>query len=257
MNQTPPPEFYTNPTPPPVQPTPIQVDWKLPARVPWVTYIMMGLCIVVYLIQVATTNLLGYDVPMLLGAKINDAIIAGEYWRLFTPMWLHGSVLHIFFNMYALYYFGRGLEQHYGHERFMWLYMISGFAGNVVSFLFTTAASVGASTVIFGLAAAQMVFIYQNRALFGPRGRAMLINTLMIVGINLLIGLTPGIDNWGHVGGLMGGLAFAWLGGPLWQTSRDMNTIQVRDGRTITQARIIGVFVFLVFVLVAGIKIFH
>lgn len=257
MNQTPPPDYYSNPTPPPVQPVPIQVDWKLPARIPWVTYIMMGICVLVYLVQVATTNLLGYDLPMLLGAKINDAIIAGEYWRLFTPMWLHGSVLHIFFNMYALYYFGRGLEQHYGHERFIWLYTISGFAGNVVSFLFTISASVGASTVIFGLAAAQMVFIYQNRALFGPRGRAMLINTLMIVGINLLIGLTPGIDNWGHVGGLMGGLAFAWLGGPLWQTTRELNTIQVRDSRSIRQARIVGLFVFIVFLIVAGIKILH
>jgi rhomboid protease GluP len=88
-------------------------------------------------------------------------------WRLFTPLLLHGSIAHIGFNMYALFIIGPGLERYYGHLRFLVLYLLAGFAGNVFSFLFTPALSVGASTAIFGLVAAQGVFLYRHRQLFG------------------------------------------------------------------------------------------
>jgi rhomboid protease GluP len=73
----------------------------------------------------------------------------------------------------------------------------------------------GASTAIFGLLGAQGVFIYQNRALFGNQTRQALQGIILVAVINLFIGLSPGIDNWGHVGGLVAGLIFAWLGGPV------------------------------------------
>ncbi len=81
------------------------------------TYFMIVSCVLVYIVQRATEMTMGLDLPALYGMKINEAILAGQYWRLFTPMWLHGSITHIFFNMYALYTFGRGLEQQYGHLR--------------------------------------------------------------------------------------------------------------------------------------------
>jgi len=114
------------------------------------------------------------DVAAILGEKVNDLIRAGQLWRLITPVFLHDSslpygLLHIGFNMYALFLYGRGLEGRFGHWRFTLLYFLSAYAGNVLSFLITPNPSLGASTAIFGLLAAEGIFILQNRKLLGNR----------------------------------------------------------------------------------------
>ncbi|MCZ7548329.1 MAG: rhomboid family intramembrane serine protease [Anaerolineales bacterium] len=154
----------------------------------------------------------------MLGAKSGELIRAGQVWRLITPVLLHGSLWHIGFNMYALFALGSGLERRFGHFRFLALYLLAGFAGNVLSFLFTNAVSIGASTSIFGLIAAEGVFLYQNRKLFGAEAKRAIGNVVAVAAVNLFIGFSSGgmIDNWGHIGGLFGGLIFAWFGGPLW-----------------------------------------
>jgi rhomboid protease GluP len=87
----------------------------------------------------------------------------------------------------------------------------------VISFLFSAGYSVGASTAVFGLLGAEAMFLFQNRKLFaGQFGRAIQ-NVIFIAAINLFLGLQPGIDNWGHFGGLIGGLMFTWFAGPLWE----------------------------------------
>ena len=227
MNMTQPPEY--NNAPPPPQPRPVPVS--LPATTPRVTYAILGITIIAYLIQLLTQFTLGYDLPVELGAKANAAIRAGQLWRFFTPMLLHGSILHIGFNMYALYIFGIGLERRYGHGRFLLLYILSGFAGAVFSFLFSSAYSIGASGAIFGLVSAEGIFLIQNRRLFGTRMRGALNNVIFVVAINLFLGLQPGIDNWGHVGGLMGGLIFAWFAGPHWEVHGIAPNLHVEDLR--------------------------
>jgi rhomboid protease GluP len=101
------------------------------------------------------------------------------------------------------------------------LYFLGAFSGNVFSFLLTgeQGYSVGASTAVFGLVAAEVIFFYQNRKLFGSQARQAIGNAVFIIAINLFIGLTPGIDNWGHVGGLLGGAMFAWFAGPRWEVA--------------------------------------
>ena len=116
--------------------------------------------------------------------------------------------------MYALYAIGPGLERYYGRSRYLLLYILAGFAGNVASFLISPQTSLGASTAIFGLLGAEGVFLYQNRQLFGPAAKRSLTNVIMIAAVNLMIGLSPGIDNWGHVGGLIGGIAVRLAGRP-------------------------------------------
>jgi rhomboid protease GluP len=175
----------------------------------------MGLTILIYLLQILTGFVMGgVDLPAALGMKVNALIQQGQLWRLFTPMLLHGSLLHIGFNMYALYALGPGLESFYGHRRFLLLYVLSGFAGNVFSFLFSPANSLGSSTAIFGLLGAQAVFLYQNKKLFGAGAQRALGNVILVAVLNLWIGLSPGIDNWGHLGGLVGGTLFSWFAGP-------------------------------------------
>jgi rhomboid protease GluP len=222
----PPEENYP---PPPPQPRSVAVS--LPTSIPRVTYAILGVTVVAYLVQLLTQYIYGYDLAVALGAKANDAIRAGQLWRFFTPMLLHGSILHIGFNMYALYIFGIGLERRYGHGRYLLLYILSGFAGSVFSFLFSNAYSIGASGAIFGLVSGEGIFLYQNRKLLGSQVRAALNNVIFIVAINLFLGLQPGIDNWGHLGGLMGGLIFAWFAGPHWEVQGISPNLQVVDLR--------------------------
>lgn len=212
MNQGP---QYSSPYPPQAA-EPQQVMVQQPQGRPMITYTLLAITVLVYVLQMATENfLLGTDLPALYGMKINELIVEGQFWRLITPVFLHGSILHIAFNMYALLIFGPGLERFYGHWRYLALYFVSGFAGNVFSFLFSSAPSLGSSTAIFGLLAAEGVFLYQNRKLFGKGAQRALINLVTIALVNLFIGLSPGIDNWGHIGGLVGGALFAWFAGPL------------------------------------------
>lgn len=187
-----------------------------PGPPPLVTYTLLGATIFVFLLQSISQLLFGgVDFPAALGLKLNDAILEGEVWRLLTPLLLHGSIIHIGFNMYILYKWGPEIERVYGRQRYLMLYLLSGFSGNVMSFLFTPAPSLGASTAIFGLLGAQAVFFYHNRRLFGQYAQRAVTELALLAGINLLIGLSPMIDNWGHVGGLLGGTLFAWFAGPL------------------------------------------
>lgn len=207
---------------PPVQPAPVRVS--LPASMPYATYTIVAVTSLMYLFQLGSVAMFGYasaasqlDWLEAYGARINDLIRAGELWRFLTPVLLHASVPHILFNMYALIAFGAGLERHFGHWRFLILYLLAGFTGNVLSFLLSSGYSVGASTAIFGLVGAEGIFLVQNRGLFGAQFGRAIGNVVFIVAVNLFLGLTPGIDNWGHVGGLLGGLVFTWFAGPVWE----------------------------------------
>ena len=248
------PEGQSYPTT--AQEKPSMVRIPVPTVKPVVTYTVLGLTILVYMLQVGTQTLLGNDIPATLGLKANDLILKGELWRLITPVLLHGSLMHILVNMYALNIFGPSLERHFGHLRFLILYLLSGFAGNVVSFVFSPAYSLGSSTAIFGLLGAEGVFLYQNRQLFGSNAQRALVNIITIGLINLVIGLSPGIDNWGHVGGLLGGVSFCWLGGPLLKVEGIYPALKISDSREPGDMWRAAMAVGLAFVLIAAAAIF-
>ena len=237
------PNSETPGNPPPSRP----VSVRMPAKQIWVTYSLMTVTIAVFIGQMVTGTSNGWDLFSLWGAKINGAILAGQFWRLLTPMFLHGSLQHILFNMYALYSLGRNLEPAYGHKRFLLLYILGGFAGNVVSFMLTPSPSLGASTAIFGLLGAEGILWYQNRQLFGNASQRVIGNIVLIAGVNLFIGLSPGIDNWGHIGGLLGGLIFAWFAGPRLTVQGyypSLYLVDVRENREIILGAILVVGLF-------------
>jgi len=227
-----------NETPtPPIAPRPAPVRVGIPSVRPYLTYSILAFTIFIYLLQLAGVYLLGGDIVAALGLKSNALIRASQVWRLLTPVFLHDSsfpygLLHIGFNMYAMVIYGRGLEARFGHARFALLYFLSGFAGNVLSFLMTPSSSLGASTAVFGLFAAEGMFILQNRRLLGNRaGRAMM-NILYFVALNLFIGFSgTGIDNFGHLGGLLGGALFTWFGGPRWKLEGLYPSVRLVDER--------------------------
>ncbi len=264
--QDPPPGPPDPRFPPPPQPSgrpgtaegparPSAASIRTAALTPWVTYTLLALSIGVYIAQMLSVFVFRIDWPAEFGLKINQAIAQGQLWRLITPMFLHGSILHIAFNMYALYIFGPSLERYFGHGRFLALYAISGFAGNVASLMFSEANSLGSSTAIFGLLGAQGVFVYQNRELLGQGARRALNNIISIAAINLIIGLSPQIDNWGHIGGLVGGTLFTWFAGPIMRIKGAFPELSLSDERETGDIVRAGVWVTLLFAFLAAVTI--
>lgn len=173
---------------------------------PYVTYALLGLNIAAYILMTIVGMIFGWDLNeqlFVLGAKVNVLIAHGQYWRLFTAMFLHVGLIHLFFNSYALYIYGPIVEKLYGKARFALIYIISGLFGSLFSYLLSSNAAAGASGAIFGLMGSLLYFRQRRKdtfkRIFGPQ-------LIIIILINLFYGsMQPGIDNWGHIGGLVGG----------------------------------------------------
>ena len=220
-------------TPPP-EPSrvPRMVSVALPNYKPTATMIVLAVTMALYLVQAlsqATFN--GTDLLFSFGGKVNTLIEQGQIWRLITPVFLHGSLPHVLLNMYALFILGRVLESVYGHGRFLLLYFISAFTGNVASFILSAYPSLGASTAIFGLIGAEAIFVIRNKRFYGSRYQSTLANIGVIIVLNLAIGFMPGtsIDDWGHIGGLLGGTLFAFLAGPQWEVTGGAPAVTIVD----------------------------
>jgi rhomboid protease GluP len=186
-----------------------------------VTYGLIAVTALIFLCQLIGQFARGFDLVGLLGAKDNAAIAAGQLWRLVTPVFIHGGLVHFFVNMYSLYAIGPVIERFFGAGRTLTLYLLSGIAGVVLSLSFSPYPSVGASGAIFGLLGSLGAFLYVNRSTFGPAGRLQLRQIILVAVLNLGLGLSPGIDNWGHLGGLLFGVVLAWFIGPNLQVVRD------------------------------------
>ena len=192
-----------------------------------VTYGLIAATALVFLGQLIGQSALGFDFVGLLGAKDNAAIAAGQLWRLVTPVFIHGGMAHFFINMYSLYAIGPVVERFFGAGRTLTLYLLSGIAGVVFSLSFSPYPSVGASGAIFGLLGSLGAFLYANRSTFGQAGRIQLRQIILVALLNLGLGLSPGIDNWGHLGGLLFGTGLTLFIGPDLQIVRNEYTDRV------------------------------
>lgn len=143
------------------------------------------------------------------GAKFNPLIYKGEWWRFITPVFLHIGFMHLAMNSLALYYLGITVERIFGNIRFVIIYLFAGVTGFIASFLFSPTLSAGASGAIFGCFGALLYFGVAYPKLFY---RTMGINLFVVLAINLVFGFTAsGIDNAGHLGGLVGGFLGAGI----------------------------------------------
>ncbi len=138
------------------------------------------------------------------GANIADYIKDGEIYRLLTSAFIHAGILHLLCNMYCLYIIGPQLESFFGKIKFLVIYLFSAITGNLMSMLFTSGASVGASGAIFGLFGAMLYFGYHYRVYLGNVMKSQLIPLILL---NLLFGfMVSGVDNAAHIGGMIGGV---------------------------------------------------
>lgn len=176
---------------------------------PVVTYVIIAITAAVSLLQ--ATPLDGTSVGDLL--ELNKAAVReGEYWRLLTVALVHGGLLHLLMNMFALYIVGPLAEALYGRATFVAIYLLSALGGSIASYLFVPGISVGASGAVFGLFGLVFAATFFHRPLLGRQARALTSQIGVLIAINLVIGFGIGgfrIDNAAHIGGLLVG---AWLG---------------------------------------------
>ena len=104
---------------------------------PSATYFLIIINIIVYLLMTVAGGSENTNVLVFFGAKVNQLIGQGEWWRLFTPMFIHIGLQHIVLNMVTLYFIGLQIEAVFGKWRFVILYLISGLGGNIASFVFS------------------------------------------------------------------------------------------------------------------------
>jgi membrane associated rhomboid family serine protease len=135
------------------------------------------------------------------GVLFGPLVANGDWWRLITAAFLHGSPLHLGMNMLALYWFGAPLEQALGRWRFLLLYLVSGLAGSAGALIANpTGLTVGASGAIFGMLGAALVFERQGHYVFGGQALGLIV-------LNLVFTFAiPNISVGGHIGGLAGGI---------------------------------------------------
>ena len=133
----------------------------------------------------------------------------GDYWRLFSAIFLHVGTGHLAVNCLSLLIMGGLLEKMVGHSRFSFIYIGSGISGSSFSYLMIPFLGVGAgaSGAIFGCVGALAGYFIVNRKSMGEMGKQNLNAVLILAGINFAFGyIVPGIDNWAHLGGFIAGV---------------------------------------------------
>src|SRR6266704_3569405 len=215
-------------------------------RMSWVTWmITAGIiamwCITAYQVALAAgahtvgailanvfSNSQNGDVLVAYGAKYNDAIVEGQYWRFITPIFLHANILHVSLNLLNLVILGIFVERIFGHLRFLLIYLVTGVISVIASFYFAPQEiSVGASGAIFGLVGAYSLFVFIHRKAFRHGGIPALSWLVLIIGINLGIGLIiPNVDNYAHIGGFLSGCILGWFFAPFY-------VLQSEEGKSV------------------------
>lgn len=170
-----------------------------------VTYVLIVLNILLYLLEVS-----GLINPLTF-ATSGSAIRNRHFWVLLTSAFMHADVLHLACNMYSLYIIGTQVETVLGKVKYLIVYFVSAIVCALLSGLLTGGVSIGASGAIFGLLGALLYFGYHYRLYLG---NVITSQILPVILLNLFIGFAlPGIDNFGHIGGLVGGVLSAMIVG--------------------------------------------
>lgn len=178
------------------------------------TIVTMGILIVllvVFLVEVFLGGSENTNVLMKMGAMNNFAVVVGhQWWRLFTAQFLHIGVMHLVSNAVIIYYMGQYMEPIMGHTRFLVTYLLAGIGGNLFSLAFSAdrGLSAGASTALFGLFGAMTAIGLRNmrNPMISYLGRQAFVLALINLALDIFV---PGIDIWGHIGGLITGFLLA------------------------------------------------
>lgn len=174
---------------------------------PFITQAIILICMILFIAMYIFGNG-SNDIKTLIDFGGNAIIYTrtGEYYRLFTSIFLHVGIMHLLCNMYSLYVLGPQVENFYGKIKYLSIFIISGISGSLLSTAMSgnNIVSVGASGAIFGLLGSILYFGYHYRVYLGNVLKSQIIPLILL---NLGIGfILSGIDNLAHIGGLIGGI---------------------------------------------------
>ena len=181
------------------------------------TYSLISINVIVYLFSAFYSHsIVDMNLKTLvdMGALFGPYTVQqGEWWRLFTAMFLHGGVTHILMNMFSLYIVGRGAEMYFNAKSYLSIYLFSGLIGGLASLsVHPESVGIGASGAIFGVFGALAGFFLAHREKINAHFKAFMKDFTMIIGINLVIGFSiPSVDVSAHVGGLFVGMLGGFL----------------------------------------------
>jgi rhomboid protease GluP len=162
--------------------------------------------------QISTGALASRESIIAAGALVRDRVMQGEWWRVLSATVLHGNTEHLIGNAISLYVLGMASEHAYGTRVTLLVYLASGVAGSLLSIAMNPGPSVGASGAIFGLMGAVMVLFWRYHSKLLVRDKRIGVVIAVWAIFTIITGLmVPMIDNAGHVGGLLGGIATAGL----------------------------------------------
>lgn len=175
-----------------------------------VTYLLIFINVVIWLCMILYLNRFS-DVKLLdVGGLVHFNVVHGEWYRLFSSMFLHFNFEHILMNMLSLYIFGKIVESIVGSWRMLVIYFVSGLFGNFISLSFNTSTiSVGASGAIFGLIGAIFAIMYLSKTFDKKVIGQLLIALLILIGLSLFM---SNINIMAHLGGFIGGLLITFIG---------------------------------------------
>lgn len=181
--------------------------------------LITNVSIAILMLMSRTTSMFRNEAYLLLkfGAQFGPLVEKGEWYRVITAIFVHGGILHLLFNSYALFYFGTIVESIYGAEKFVVSYLLSGLVGNIATQLFYyRSVSVGASGAIFGLVGMLFILGFKRDAPFYARSFTGYALLPMII-YNVAFGFLPGsgINNAAHLGGFFTGMLIGYLIKPL------------------------------------------
>jgi rhomboid protease GluP len=193
------------------EPSAEQIDFERGMRYwPPATLALIGLLVAVFVWQLAS-NALDTEAGIVdAGALVRNRVLEGEHWRMVSATLLHGGFDHLFGNCVALYILGLAGEHALGAWRVLVIYVASGLAGSLASVLTGPGPSVGASGAICGLMGAVVLILYKYRRVYHVRDKEIALVLAGWAAYTILIGaIDPRIDNWAHLGGLLGGALVA------------------------------------------------
>lgn len=195
----------------------VQAEDIFKPKKPIITYSLIAINALIFILTLITNN---YENIVNRFAVFGPYIVENhEFYRLITGAFLHGSVFHLLFNCYALYVIGSQIESYMGRVKYLIIYLFSALCGSLLSIILTRGASIGASGAIFGLMGAIIYFGYHYRVYLGTVVKTQIIPLIVF---NLFIGFlfNGQIDNFGHIGGLIGGILSTMALGVKYKSSK-------------------------------------
>lgn len=195
-----------------------QVMLHIPSVRPYITYVLIGVYILLYVAALAVPNIVPAN-----SIELPDVLLNGQYHRLATAMFLHIHLVHVLVVVLILYLFGTWQERIFGHSRFIAIYLLGGLAGSVLAALLLALTGdsvtfvIGASSATAAMLGAELMYLYQHRRLLGERGRSRRNRVLLFSAINLLVGVMYAAGDlntvaaWSPLAGGIGGGVLGWF----------------------------------------------